>query len=79
MIASLYARIKGWLVAAAVVVIALAVAYFKGRRAGGEAVETQLQEEAHDALVERIEVETDVARRPDGDAAQRLRDNWSRD
>jgi hypothetical protein len=86
MIATLWARFYGWVLAAAGVLAALGTFYFKGRSAGKaveqkKAVERDLVEAKQhaDTIRETSNVQAEVSRLPDSDVTQRLRDHWSRD
>ena len=49
------------------------------RQSGKKSVESEIMKDTLKALKKKDEVEHEVASNPDGDAAKRLRDSWSRD
>ena len=51
----------------------------RGKEDEQMAAETKQKDLLIDVAEKRNEIHQDVARRPDGDAAKRLRENWSRD
>nr|MBF0682506.1 hypothetical protein [Pseudomonas sp.] len=86
----LLSGLNGWLVAALGGIVAIAVAYLGGKSRGAsrEKVEAELRQRKRDAeqaeiirrsLEERIKADEAVSKLPDGGAAQRLRDEFSRD
>jgi Flp pilus assembly protein TadB len=76
-IAALWARASGWLVAVGAVLAALAAAWWAGRRAGTAGARTRALEAEIRTRETRDAVERDVARVPD--PAGQLRERWSRD
>lgn len=83
-------KLRGWLLAAVAVITVIGIAYTKGRRSGStEAtnaaaaaqakIDLQAAEDSLNSVKERHDVEDEIARGPDGAAADRLRDGWSRD
>lgn len=90
MISALLLRIKGWALAALTVLAVIGGAFLHGRSKGQQQAERQaaadnLEEdnaalrESLDAAKERNNAELEVSRLPDGGAADRLRNDWSRD
>lgn len=53
--------------------------FLYGRKSGKQSRAEQEKEDVVNAVESRKEIEQDVAREPDGGAADRLRDDWSRD
>jgi hypothetical protein len=70
-----FARIKGWLAIAGVVIAALVASWLGGRKAGKTDAKLEEAEDAIQGHVLRNEVENRVAR--DRDARERLRSDWS--
>lgn len=56
-----------------------AAAYFKIKSIGKNEQQAKDLKKRVDALQKQTEVSREVDRLPDGDAAKRLRDSWSRD
>jgi C4-dicarboxylate-specific signal transduction histidine kinase len=88
--ASLAARLQRWVAAVAMVAVALGAVYAAGRRKGKSSAEDaaaadkaranlDAAEHTLETVRERHHVETEIAGRPDGNAADRLRNDWSRD
>jgi uncharacterized Ntn-hydrolase superfamily protein len=77
MIAALWARASGWLVAAGAVLAALGAAWWAGRRAGTASARTRALEAEIRTREIRDAVDRDVARLPD--PIGQLRERWSRD
>lgn len=86
----IFAGMNSWLVGIIAAVVAIIGTWAAGRRAGakGEADAAALRHAERDqqqaaairqAVQERRDVDNTVARLPDGGAADRLRDQWSRD
>lgn len=89
MIAALWQRFSGWVVAVAAILAGVWYAWGRGRasaqheaqvRAESDRAQRNAQaaQDIQNAAEERNHVEADIARRP-GRAADRLRDNWSED
>ncbi|WP_074983723.1 hypothetical protein [Pseudomonas citronellolis] len=79
MIATLWGRIQAALLTLMAVVLVLFGAYALGGRAARKATEQKTQRRTIEAARERSDVEMRVDRQPDGAAAERLRNEWSRD
>lgn len=79
MLAALWARIAPYVLAAGAVLATLAAIYGRGKAAGRQAEQARQTAATIKSMEVRREVETDIARGPDGDAARRLRDEWARD
>lgn len=69
--------VRSWLVAVGATLAALLAAYVRGRRDQRRDAEARGLRDALRRREVRDEVERDLARR--GDAAERLRERWSRD
>lgn len=87
MIAALWLRLKGWVIAAGAVLAAIFFAWRRGRNDAREDARVQQEagraqrnaeaaQEMRQAAEDRNHVENDIAR--DGDARERLRDDWTR-
>jgi len=72
-----------WLKARAYLILgaltALAAAVVAVRQSGKQAEKVDAMKANIKAIKKKVEVEREVDRIPDGDAAKRLRDSWSRD
>lgn len=86
MIASLWSRFYGYILAAVGAIAAFAAVYFKGRSAGKaveqkKAVQRDLTEAKQHAetIRETSDVEAKIIRLPDADVRERLRQRWTRD
>jgi hypothetical protein len=77
LLAGLWARVQGWMVALAAGVAILASAYLAGRRGAQAGAAVDNLEAALSRRETRDEVDRGVARDPG--AAERLRRDWSRD
>ncbi|QFG04447.1 Rz-like spanin [Aeromonas phage vB_AhyS-A18P4] len=76
------ARIKGWLLMAALGLLALLVAWGKGRQGGKAAARQEAQEDALEQATETNkivqEVRDEVRQAPAGGSAARLKREWLR-
>lgn len=83
MLATVLARLKNWLIMAALFFVALAYAFFNGRREGRkDAVNNAVAESAKaaaDANKEVQDARKETASMADGGAADQLRADWMRD
>lgn len=81
MIEAVLLRLQAWALLALGVLAALAGAYSVGARKAAEAERAKINAKAAQAAKVRHDVENEVARdtRGAGAAADRLRDDWSRD
>lgn len=75
-------RVKGWLAAAALFILALAGVWFKGRQGGKAAARQEAQEDALEQAAEATqeiqEVKSEVRQMPAGGASDRLKRDWVR-
>ena len=72
-------RIGRWVSLAALAVVGLGLALLRAYGAGRRAERQRQQDRKIEAMEKANEVERDVDRLPDGGAADRLRERWSRD
>lgn len=90
MIAAFWLKVKGWALALMAVLAVIGGAFLHGRSKGRQQAEQQATtdklksdnaalQESLDAAKGRNDAEMEVGRLPDGGAADRLRDAWSRD
>lgn len=77
LLAGAWARFQGWILGAAVLLASLGAIYLAGRRGGSAEAEVRALRRALGQRETRDAVDRDVART--GDAAERLRRDWSRD
>ena len=79
MLTGLGARAWGYIAAAAAVLWGLLLLLGRARKAGGDAVRVEQAAKRDQNREVRNAVERDTIRQPDGAAAGKLRDKWSRD
>ncbi len=76
------ARLKGWLVGAALALLALGIAWVRGRQQGKAAARQEAQEDALEQATETIkevqEVRGEVRQSAPGSSATRLKRDWVR-
>lgn len=77
LLAGLWARLQGWMVALAAGAAVVVVAYLAGRRAAQDGAKADGMDAALRRREVRDAVDRDVSRDPG--AAERLRGGWSRD
>ena len=77
-----FARLKGWLVGAALALLALGLAWVRGRQQGKAAARQEAQEDALEQAAEATqeiqEVKSEVRQMPAGGASDRLKRDWVR-
>jgi hypothetical protein len=71
-------KIKGWLAAAGLVLAALFIAFWRGRRAGIDHIEAEQQKRRLKAMQDRKAVDDEVSQMGSNDVDQRL-NGWMRD
>ncbi|HBO0205064.1 TPA: hypothetical protein L4A41_002747 [Pseudomonas aeruginosa] len=79
MISGLLSRLQSALLTAFAVAAVLFGAYALGGRAARRAVEQKASCRQVEAAEDRRDVDVQIDRMPDGESAERLRDDWSRD
>jgi Flp pilus assembly protein TadB len=72
------ARLKLWLAVAGAAIIALAVAFLKGRASGAAEQANKSVRVALDAAKQRKRVDVEIDRLSDDAVRQRMRDRWQR-
>ena len=77
--AALWARIAPYALAAVSLLSILGTIYFKGKSEGKQDEKVKQTKKTLDTVEKRNEIENEIRRAPSGDAAERLRDSWSRD
>ena len=74
----LWGKIKGWAAAVGLIAFALGVAFFKGRSAGIQHIESEQTKRRLEALKDRKAVDDEVENLGSGDLDSRYRE-WLRD
>lgn len=79
LLSGLGSRIWGWLVAGAAAIGLLLMVLAKVKKSGADEVRVEAAHERDTNRGKRDEINRDTLRKPDGSAADRLRNQWSRD